>query len=444
MKGFRKVIWAEGVFLGQQHFQAWDIYQSHYQKLKTRIYEPHFWGVKELEWNEAALQNSRLELVRCLAVFPDGSLIDYDRKYDKPVSYDLSTLNSESQVLALSFPSNDMADSITGYAPSGSSVGWHAQHVEVPDQYDPSRKRDVLLGQPNMHLHISGEDRANNVSLNVVRVIRSYDNAFELDKNYIPPVLSLDAAPVLSEQLGSVIDILQSQFRSLHEKRVGLGDVGSFLSSDLADFLLQSELTEALAELRVMGDNKAVPAIDFYRLLRRYHDRIALHLAPEKVPFNGTYEHNDLTSSFSTLYQSVRAVLGAERKRAEAGIAIEALSPGRFQSTKISQEAFEKCSFYLSVYIDASDTSWIAQFPAFFKVASPSLIENMVASATPGVQLVHTQRVPQKIRIKSGYEYFLITKSGDVWASICRDQQFSAFAFGEFAHAKVELIAVEE
>ena len=444
MKGFRKVVWAEGVFLGQQHFQAWDAYQSQYQALKTRIFESHFWGVKELSWDEAALQNSRLELVRCLAIFPDGSLIDYDRRNDKPVTFDLSSLNPESQLLALSIPSNEMADNIAGYAKSGSSVAWQTEYVDLEDQYDTSRKRDVLLAQPNIYLQPAAENRANNISLNIAQVTKTYDNAFELDKSFIPPVLSLDASPVLMAQLQSLIDILQSQFRGLHEKRMGLGDVGSFLQSDLADFLLQSEIASALAELRVLEDDSGNSAVNFFSVLRRYHDRIALHLAPDNVPYNGRYQHEDLTASFNPLYQSLRTVLGAERKRTDAGISIECLSPGRFQSTKISHEALDKCSFYISVYIDRDDTSWISRFPGFFKVASPSLIENMVASGTPGVHLSHTQRVPQKIRIKSGYEYFLLNKAGDSWNSICREQQLSAFAFGEFASAKVELVAVEE
>ena len=36
MEALRKVIWAEGMFLGQQHFQLWDRYYETYQSLQVR------------------------------------------------------------------------------------------------------------------------------------------------------------------------------------------------------------------------------------------------------------------------------------------------------------------------------------------------------------------------------------------------------------------------
>lgn len=44
MEEQRRVVWAEGVFLGQQHFQLWD--ESHFNDLVARqaALHPHGWA----------------------------------------------------------------------------------------------------------------------------------------------------------------------------------------------------------------------------------------------------------------------------------------------------------------------------------------------------------------------------------------------------------------
>jgi type VI secretion system protein ImpJ len=96
--------------------------------------------------------------------------------------------------------------------------------------------------------------------------------------------------------------------------------------------------------------------------------------------------------------------------------------------------------------VDAKQDSadWIPRFPQLVKLAAPEQLETVIASGLPGVTLQHIQRLPQKIRIKSGYEYFQISTESDLWNAVLQAQQFAVFCMGEFADATIELIVMDE
>jgi len=444
MKGLRKVIWAEGVFLGQQHFQAWDQYHSRTQALRSRIYETYDWGISKLVLDEAALLNGRLDLIAVQGILPDGRVIDYRREHDGRLELDLTQYPDERLTIALVVPNSELADNITGYTSSGRSAGWQVEYSEVEDVYDVGRLREVPLGKPNLRLQTVDSVQENLLSLNLVRLVLKHDAEYVRDEDYLPPMLSLDAVPRLGQLISNLIDILQSRFRTLQDQRIKLGDLHNMTAGEMADFLLQAELTEALSELRLMESHTRQSPFDLYGVLTRYHDRLALHLAPESVPYSGHYRHEEPGASFIPLFDAFRDILGAQRKRADSGITLDEAAPGRYESSKLSEAAMDRCTFFLAVSHDSADPSWFTRFPNYFKVGAPSRIETMIASALPGLPLVHTQRVPQKVRIKSGYEYFMLDKNSDAWLDVRREGQFSAFSLGDFVSADVELLVIEE
>ena len=166
-------MWAEGVFLGQQHFQAWDQYQFRTQNLRSCWQQPYSWGVGELVWDEAALLNGRLDLVRCQALLPDGRVVDYRRETDGAVFMDLTQHDQDTLTLCLMLPRNDLADTITGYEVNGRLTGWTSDYSDLEDVYDAGRRREVLLARPNLKLQPDFQAQDHMVSLPFARVNRT-------------------------------------------------------------------------------------------------------------------------------------------------------------------------------------------------------------------------------------------------------------------------------
>ncbi len=63
MSDRQRVAWAEGMFLRPQHFQQQNRYQEFFAHTRALAGEPHYWGFRRIEIDEAALAVSQYRLI---------------------------------------------------------------------------------------------------------------------------------------------------------------------------------------------------------------------------------------------------------------------------------------------------------------------------------------------------------------------------------------------
>ncbi|MBN2689398.1 MAG: type VI secretion system baseplate subunit TssK [Gammaproteobacteria bacterium] len=88
---WQKPVWAEGVILGQQHFQRWD---SYYQKEQEFLFDalgfaPFLWGVISLELDSQLLVSGKFLLKKCIARLPGGMMVNFDSRSGNLLSCNL-------------------------------------------------------------------------------------------------------------------------------------------------------------------------------------------------------------------------------------------------------------------------------------------------------------------------------------------------------------------
>src|SRR3954465_13310665 len=84
-----KVIWSEGLFLQQHHFQQADRHHEDHARALSANLRPFPWGVTEMEINRDLLKLGRFSLTRCSGVLPDGTPFSIPNEADLPVPLDL-------------------------------------------------------------------------------------------------------------------------------------------------------------------------------------------------------------------------------------------------------------------------------------------------------------------------------------------------------------------
>ncbi|HWS14111.1 MAG TPA: type VI secretion system baseplate subunit TssK, partial [Rhodocyclaceae bacterium] len=67
-----KVVWSEGLFLQQQHFQQHDRYIEHLVEARAGPIAPYRWGHVQFRLDEAALKLGKIALTAGRGVLPDG------------------------------------------------------------------------------------------------------------------------------------------------------------------------------------------------------------------------------------------------------------------------------------------------------------------------------------------------------------------------------------
>jgi type VI secretion system protein ImpJ len=92
MKIYRP-LWEDGAALAPQQFQQQVRWNEHVADMVARMGISHPWGVVAAEFDDAALALSRLNAIRLVVRFQDGTIVDTDLADNIPPVCDLSVAN---------------------------------------------------------------------------------------------------------------------------------------------------------------------------------------------------------------------------------------------------------------------------------------------------------------------------------------------------------------
>lgn len=443
MTDFQRVVWAEGVFLGQQHLQLWDQCQFSDRVTREWALQPFPWGVIDFGYDSEALSRGELRVQRCECLLPDGRLLRY-----RPASPDearRATLPQQRQRTPVyaGLPRDDSASGLAGYHERAGQSGWEVAYQEVADQHDPGRLREVAVARPNLALLLGNETNDQVLAIKVGELVPTGEADWTFDESVIPPVCQIGSSQALMDLLRRLEERIAARVRILDERRERLGSVSDFGPSDLAQFLLLQTLRPAQAELsHYISHRNTHPEAVFATLnrliaaMRPFQPAASTETAP-------AYEHDELGATFSACERVLTAILSEAVPYRMTGLNLVEESPALRVARDFDTEQLRRASLFLAVRIDADAPSWVNDFTVQAKIGAREDIESILASALPGVTIVHVQRPPNRLPVKSGYEYFRIESGGDFWERIIEHQSLALFLPRGFTGAEVEIVTVE-
>lgn len=445
MKNLRKVIWAEGIFLGQQHFQAWEEYFEEYQHQQSRRLHPLSWGVLSLEVEEKGLANGRFQLRECAAVFPDGRYVTFDGGEDRPLMCELSGRAGETVDIWLALPANQDVEGISGYPRKGRLCGWRADYRQVSDRYDGQREREVLLARSNLYLLSGEESRESFFSLKIAEVVGEGDGTWKLREEFIPPVARIGASARLRSALGRMVEMVSGRMRQLQDNsRKIAGGPAEFARREPAGLLLLQLLNGALPRLNHFIHHPDLHPERLYLLCARLVGELSTFSTDFDAASIPPYRHDRLGELFGDLEKALGTLLNFSAPTRAASLRLTRENESIYSIAGLDPQMLGRSTFFLEVLHEADDPAWISDFARQVKVCSRGVIDMVIATALPGVRLLHTQRPPAQLAVKSGCEYFRLEARGDLWNRIVEEGTLAVFVPGGFTRASVELVSVQE
>lgn len=443
MTNAEKVLWAEGIFLGQQHFQQWDNYLEQQLQQHMRLAAPVCLGLQTLEIDEDALLNGQYRIQKVSGILPNRQWFNYNSYEGAGLNYKLKANTGKNIAIYLAVPENNQAIDITGYQNTNLNTKWKAQYRQVYDHFDSSREREVLFGQLNLKLLTDQDAQEGFCCLKIAEVLYSGGETFQLIQTFIPSSINLNASNQIRVLLTRWLEIISAKVRLLNERRHQYnGDVSEFGHNNLEHFLLLQTLSRAFTCLSYYRQHlETHPQTLFFNVLEllgtltTYNETFQLDGLP-------SYDHVNLTNSFSQLDLSLRNLLEAVMPTRMASLKLRRESDSLYLMDTIDSSLFHN-NFYLAVYFAAEDPQWIMQFARQIKIGSAQNIDGIVTSALPGVPIVHRQRPPNKLHIKTGYEYFSLEINNNFWEQIKQERSIGIFIPFNFINATVELVTVQ-
>jgi type VI secretion system protein ImpJ len=429
--GYDKVIWAEGILLGQQHFQQWEKFQQCDQQFRRQLLAPEEWGLIKLEVAEQDLISNKFIVRECQLIYSNGLLVNYQAAASALVCQLPENYNEKKLDIYLGVPINEQAVGITGYQLNNIQTTWLTNYLNVADIYDQNRTREVLCAKLNLKL-IAGVDSSGQYrTLKIAELIKNENNQFILDKTFIPASMLVQSSPYLVDLIAKIISEIHAKWQALVNRYSD--------NVDLVKLIILQILSSSIAHLSELKLKPCTHPRQIFSELRL--------LAANLMPFTNDdpkdipqYRHEYLSLCFSEIEHIVRKALSAALPTSTAKISLIRKNDTLYCAENIDNTLLQQSDFFIAVYNPVLDTKWIDHFAQQIKVGCCSSIDRLIASAIVGVRVSHIQHPPAKLTIKPGYEYFYLEPFGVFWNAIKEERSLAVFLPTLFKDATVELV----
>lgn len=437
-----KVIWSEGMFLRPQQFQQQERHFFQFVQARSLPGEPFFWGFSQLSLDVESLRMGKLGLRSAQGILPDGTPFQIPAEDDAPAPLSVGKdIRGAIVHLALplrgpSSPEVTFSDVVKGPARYQSCIS------EVADNNDiGAQPADVQLGRLQLSLRLECDITAGWVSVPVAQVVeRQADGALLLDFSFIPPVVNNGPSSMLSGFCKEIHGMLRQRGMTLAQRLVQpeRGGVG-----EVSDFLLLQLINQWEGASQHWCHVGTVHPERLFEQLMRLASELATfdheRRRPEALP---SYDHNDLRSSFVPLILELRKSLSGVLEQNAMQIPLHDRQYGVRVAMIPSVALLTTCNFVLAVHAQVSVEFLRSNFPAQTKLGPVEHIRDLVNLHLPGVTLRALPIAPREIPYHSGYHYFEVDTSHEMWGQLQKSGGLAVHISGEFPALELELWAI--
>jgi len=447
MKTPSKILWTEGVTLRPQHFQQQDRYHEARLHRMTAALHPYAWGLTaKATWDEEALANNVLQAESLSLVFPDGETYDAPGSDPLPEPVDLGEL-----------PPNEPHFTFYAALPAYHSHGGNLASVrgqdngqarfcqielETPDLYTEALDSSIvyLAKQARLLPHLA--PRAGHVSVPVLR-LRRRGGGFEIDPTFIAPGMSVAAAPALARLLDSLMHKLQAKTDALYAAQREPSKDVVVQGGDMSSFWQLQTISAGCAALHHHAQGHRFHPERLFQDLLGLAGGLMAFSRKVRIRDLPTYDHEQPGPAFARLDAILRDLVDTvvSSKYQAIPLAQEPARPSYFEG-KLPDTIDQKTLLCLGVRADVPALELVAMVPSRFKVGAPDDVARLVASALPGVDLVHMPQVPAAVPIRPNTYYFALQGKGPLYANMLQAQAASVYVPSGIRELSLELFAI--
>jgi type VI secretion system protein ImpJ len=444
MKRLQPVIWSKGTLLNPQHLQTQDRFiESTLQfRLEALTYCP--WGFRAVSIDQEQLAGGHFVISAASGLFADGLPFDIPEADPAPPPKPLEPYfasKPESVDVYLAIPHYRERGLNVSLARQNADTRYLAQVAMMRDENTGASERPVRVAQKNFRLLMEGESRQGTVSLRIARVKASASGGYELDPQFIPPLLDIAASDRVMSILRRLVGILSAKSGSLaglrRQKNLSLAD---FTAADVSNFWLLYTVNTYFPLLNHLFSTRHGHPESLFALMTSLGG--ALTTFSEKIQARDfpAYDHDELSGCFTELDEKLRELLETVVPTHCVSLPLKLVRPSIYATAIENDQYLVNTKMYLAVGSDLKAGDLIKKAPVLIKVCSANYIEELVKRAVSGVRLTHVPSPPSGIPVKLNYEYFSLNQSGAAWEAVGRARNLAAYVPADIPNPQMELI----
>ena len=450
MKDLQRVVWAKGMFLTPQHFQAQAQFVENLLHFRFNRSNYANWGVSRLEIDREALANGQFRLGECAGLMPDGLPFDMPGSEDPPAARGVEEAFSAAKGrldVYLAAPEERGRSKRVALAPPPDggppATRYLAETVAVLDENTGDEDKPVQLARRNDRILFGSESLDGFTRLRLARVVLEGDGSYGLEPEHVAPCLDVATSDALMRLLRRQVEILSSKMADLRAaRRQGARGLATFAPTDLADYLLLSVLSTYVPALRHFWKVRRGHPEPLFALMVQLAGALSV-FSLEQDPLDfPEYDHDELGFVFGRLDAALRSTLQIARREDCITIPLVQVDRHIWTGSVPDDQYFDGTRFYLSISSSISVDELIQKTPRLVKLAAPDAIQRIVDHALPGIGLRHEPAPPSAIRIQLDNQYFALDQTARQWEAITAARAVSVFVPGQISTPRMELLIV--
>jgi len=436
-----KIVWSEGMFLRPQHFQQEARYVEALVEGRCGGLRPYGWGYRDIKLDDGLLGLGKLGIAAARGVFPDGTPFNIPVDDLLPAPLDIpADVQGVEVFLALPVRRPGQVE-IDGGAGSSAARAVLREEELRDTTPAPGTTAPVQVASLCTRLLLERERRDDYVCLGVARIVeRRADKQVVLDEGYIPPVLDVQAATVLTGFIKELQGRLHHRADSLAGRVSATGKGGA---AEIADFLLLQAINRYEPVVAHYASLGGVHPADFFGLAVAMAGELATFTSDSKRPIAfPPYDHEKLRASYEPVMAELRTALSKVLSQAAVPIVLQEHRYGIRVATVADRSLLAQAVFVLAVKADITTEELRSRFPAQVKIGPKERIHELVNLALPGIGMRPLAVAPRQLPFYAGYVYLELERPNDYWRQIEETGDIAFHVAGEFPGLKLELWAI--
>ncbi len=433
------VQWSEGMFLRPHHFQAADRYWNEWLETSNRWDHPYNYGLQSIELSKEAIANYQIELKHCHGRLRDGTLVTISPG-EEPDRVDLgggieevaglvnlaeAFLKDPTVRVYLGVPKLKLGRANVSAQQHGSQSRYVETKRNVPDEVEGGNDQQVNLRELNTKILLSTEDLSGYETIPIAQIKRAGDKEAtpQLDEDYIPPVLAVEAwSPLATDYVRAIYDIIGQKVRVLSEQVMSRGITPTSQEpGDMDRMIMLMMLNEAYATLRCLAFSRGLHPFAAYAELCRIVGKLSIFAEERRCPEIPTYDHDDLARIFKWAKQQISLLIhriqdyayeredfyGVENKM-QVRLKEKWLGPNWewYVGVNYGNSTKEECRRLLS----PGQLDW--------KMGSAEQVESIFANRAEGVVLRIQDTPPRALPVRGPWVFYQVARVGQPWKSV--------------------------
>lgn len=420
----RKLVWTEGLFVTQHHFQQLDRYHEWLISERLRSAVPYEWGVLEIEVDERALAAEQFKLNRLAVVLPDGSPIEYgEGAGGDPVpprafgSAFPATVKSLDVYVALTHESDNMPN-VDLDGKGGGSLRYVREQASVLDVNSGVGEHNMQYARPNLTILLGDERKDAFDAVRIAQITRAATGVPTLRESFIPPILRVGASSYLLGRFRKLLATITAKQRTLADsRRQRTAAAVEFQASDSAKFWLLNALNLSIPAISHIVDHATDHPEQAYLHLAQLIGQLctfAVDGDPTTIP---KFNYLELGDVFEPMFNRAHKLLEAVLAERYVEIPLTKREDGMFLG-QITDSNLLRYTFFLAATGTVPEGQLRDRMPKLTKIASWSQIGAILNSAVNGLKMELEYTPPGALPIKPGVVFFKVVRTPEYWNDI--------------------------